>query len=108
MTRYASSDITSFTNKDCPEGGHSRKIVNGPAVRRGAEPEYEERLIIDCAFCEPLLTKKDSWSGDPSDIPLTPSEKAAATALEKQGLKDTALMAQALAEVARDKVASGR
>ena len=104
--RYASSDITSFTNAACPTGGHSRTVSNPKEVRKGAAPEYaDERLVIDCPACEPLCVGKDSWSGDPLDIPLTQKEKQELEALEKQGLRQQALMAQALADLAHERVA---
>lgn len=107
MTKYASSDITNVTNAQCRTGGHARVITNPKEVAKGGIPEYEgERLIVDCAECEPILRGKDSWSSDPTNIPLTPSEKAEADKLEKDGLKTQALMTGALAEMARDFVAN--
>lgn len=106
--RYASSDIKGFFNKDCPQGGHVREIANLKEVqRKNAEPVYaDERLIIDCIHCEPLLNAKDSWTGDPTEIPLTKMEKFEADKLEKQGMKDMAVMGQAMAEMVRERVAA--
>ena len=107
MTRYASSDIHSFINSACPTGGHIRKITNQREVNKGAKPEYEgERLVITCAVCEPLLNAKDSWSGDPLNIPMTQAEQAEADKQVKDGMKHAALQAQALAELANERLAA--
>lgn len=110
--KIASSDITGHYDALCPTGGHYRKIANAYEAARGAVPEYEEHpkygnhLVVECPVCEPNLIGKDSWTSDPHNIPLTADEKAEATRLEKEGLKQSALMAQALAELANERVAS--
>ena len=103
MTRYASSDIHSFMNANCPSGGHMRKITNQREVNKGADPIYaDERLVVNCPVCEPLLRAKDSWSSDPMNVPLTESERLAEEARERQVAKDRIVADQAQAEMARE------
>lgn len=106
--RFASSDITSFSNGACPEGGHQRKIKNIKEVAKGEAPIYaDERLVIDCPACEPLLNAPDSWSGDELAIPLTRAEKLAAKKAEDEAMMVNAQFAAALAQSAREHIAAG-
>lgn len=104
MTKYASSDITSLTNAQCPTGGHQRVISNPKDVAAGLPVEYaDERLVIDCPACEPLCIAKDSWSDDPTNIPLTKAEQATADKLEKEGMRQQATLGAALADLANER-----
>lgn len=103
MTKYASSDISGFYNGNCPKGGHARKVSNQREVNRGAKPVYaDERLVVDCPVCEPLLTAKDSWSSDPLSVPLTEAEKLAEEVREREVAKQRIIADQATAEMARE------
>lgn len=112
MTKYASSDITGHFNAQCPKGGHRRKVLNQREVNKGGDPIFEEdpvvgnHLVVNCPVCEPGLLGKDSWSSDPLNIPLTPKEQAEAAKQEKDGLKASALMAEALAELAHERISA--
>lgn len=107
MTRFASSDIQGHTNSECPSGGHYKTIANPKDVAKGLAPEYkEEYLVIDCPVCEPGLVMKDSWSDDELTRPLTRKEQAEAEKLEKAGMREQALMASAMAELAHERVAA--
>ena len=119
MTMYARSDITDFSGV-LPCGGHAREVLNEVEVRKGADPKYGSRLVVDCPLCEPTLLLAEqlvwdqekkcevnigTWAADPSNIPMTGAEKRLAEQAREEA-QAAALRGQvALGQFALDMVA---
>lgn len=74
MTTYAPSDVRSITiPAGCGQSHDAGELAEG------------ERFAVDCAECEPyiLALKDHGWSTDPLQVAMTPDERTAFEALER-------------------------
>ncbi|MBT8160995.1 MULTISPECIES: hypothetical protein [Arthrobacter] len=82
MTAYAASSVTAFAPGNVPCNGHLKG-------------EDDERFIIDCPVCEPLLAGDPFWATSLEEAPLTGPEMREAERKKAQGSAAMAEFSQA-------------
>lgn len=116
MTVYIHKNITTIAH-----GGHSHSQDDKP-TQKTKHPRTGEKVVVETvkdasertwAFscipeCEQKTLDTIEFSGHfPVEVPLTPDEERAAAEDARRSNVEVATLSRALAEVAREKVASG-